>query len=243
MVCLVPSKLRNQAHIAVTGVHDLDAYLHSQLLLAVCGSVQLVRPFPDLQALTLSLTLLAPHATLIFKIFLSPLDPKGNFLRSQLRCFFSSPPLQGKLPDYKDLEEVEKALEKEDAEAGPVLKGQGGFDLLGRRGGVWVRKPRSSRAGSGGEWLPLKTTRHCLGRKTARQELMRAEAFIVCRNFDPSTVPLPPTFSDTALKDLAKDTKGTLTLDSLAGLVPSEMTKDNPTWDRIKAWVGGGNLE
>lgn len=125
----------------MTGVHDLDAYLHSQLLLA---------------ALTLSLTLMAPGATLIFKIFLSPLDPHAEFLASQLRCFFSSP-----FPEDNDEEENEFGqygeFEEEAESAGQEGEGEKrrnvgkqGYDPQGRRGGVWVRKPRSSRQGSAG---------------------------------------------------------------------------------------------
>ncbi|KAK4686835.1 tRNA (cytidine32/guanosine34-2'-O)-methyltransferase, partial [Tremellales sp. Uapishka_1] len=179
----------------VTGVHDLDAYLHSQLLLA---------------ALTLSLTLLAPHATLIFKIFLSPLDPKAALLRSQLRSFFPTPPSSSEsgrdAEDYKEFDDVEQA------EDGHRVEGSG------RRGGVWVRKPRSSRQGSG-------------------------EAFIVCRNFDPSTVPLPQVFSSSALKELEKQSTGTLTLESLATLGEVEMGKEGwDEWERVKGFVGGGDL-
>jgi len=63
----------------------------------------------------------------------------------------------------------------------------------------------------------------------------------VCRNFDPSTVPLPRTFSVEALRALELQTNGTLTLESLTHLVDgSRTTKD---WDFIKAYVGGGDLE
>lgn len=95
----------------------------------------------------MSLTLLAPHATLIFKIFLSPLDPQASMLKSQLEVFFASPPnMDG---DYKEFDE-----ENEVGESGRIQDkshiGKPGFDQRGRRGGVWVRKPRSSRKGSGG---------------------------------------------------------------------------------------------
>ncbi|OXG37176.1 tRNA (cytidine32/guanosine34-2'-O)-methyltransferase [Cryptococcus neoformans Bt15] len=207
----------------VTGVHDLDAYLHSQLLLA---------------ALTLSLTLMAPGATLIFKIFLSPLDPHAEFLASQLRCFFSSP-----FPEDNDEEENEFGqygeFEEEAESAGQEGEGEKkrnvgkqGYDPQGRRGGVWVRKPRSSRQGS-------------------------AEAFIVCRNFSPSALPLPPTFSPSAL-DKLRTTTGTLTLDSLSSLVPQDEDGSEETqrfkgseqqvkqqwqrWEMIKGYVGGGDL-
>ncbi|WVF65927.1 hypothetical protein IAT40_000665 [Kwoniella sp. CBS 6097] len=196
----------------VTGVHDLDAYLHSQLLLA---------------AITLSLTLLAPHGTLIFKIFLSPLDPQAALLASQLRCFFPAPPATSS--EEVSFEEFD-SQEEQAADASrdvPSAKsgdsggqkaniGKEGYDALGRRGGVWVRKPRSSRKGSG-------------------------EAFIVCRNFDPSRVPLPSTFSSSALAELRNQTSGTLTLDSLASLgVGSKETSKE--WEMIKGYVGGGDL-
>lgn len=125
----------------MTGVHDLDAYLHSQLLLA---------------ALTLSLTLMAPGATLIFKIFLSPLDPHAEFLASQLRCFFSSPFPEDNDEEEKEFgqygefeEEVESAGQEGEGEKRRNV-GKQGYDPQGRRGGVWVRKPRSSRQGSAG---------------------------------------------------------------------------------------------
>ncbi|WVN89228.1 uncharacterized protein L203_104446 [Cryptococcus depauperatus CBS 7841] len=176
----------------VTGVHDLDAYLHSQLLLA---------------ALTLSLTLLSPGATLIFKIFLSPLDPKAEFLASQLRCFFpGSPPTRDESPVFSEFNVIEDVEEKRQ-----------GVDQQGRRGGVWVRKPRSSRGGS-------------------------AEAFIVCRNFDPSTIPLPAMSSPTVL-DKLRNTTGTLTLDSLSTLGLSEGELNiGKEWEVIKAYVEGGDL-
>lgn len=128
---------------AVTGVHDLDAYLHSQLLLA---------------ALTLSLTLMAPGATLIFKIFLSPLDPRAEFLASQLKCFFSSPLPEDKEKEdefgqYAEFEEEGEYAEEAGQDKGDEKKrnvGTKGYDPQGRRGGVWVRKPRSSRQGSAG---------------------------------------------------------------------------------------------
>ncbi|WVQ80891.1 hypothetical protein IAT38_002998 [Cryptococcus sp. DSM 104549] len=196
----------------VTGVHDLDAYLHSQLLLA---------------ALTLSLTLLAPHGTLIFKIFLSPLDPQAALLASQLRCFFPGPAAAGAGDAFGEFdvpgteEETAAGLQKQAQEGTTGREGGGaeskeGYDLSGRRGGVWVRKPRSSRKGSG-------------------------EAFVLCRNFDPAKVPLPETFSETALAELRKQTGGTLTLDSLSGLGLGE-EKESREWEMVKGYVGGGDL-
>lgn len=135
-----------------------------------------------------------------------------------------------------------------------------GYDELGRRGGVWVRKPRSSRKGSGGEFYPIQ---FCI--LTRSTMLMATEAFIVCRNFDPSTVPLPTTFSQEALAQLAKQTSGTLTLESLAELVgdsddngsDSKLDRSGSSaagwlkgkevklqeWEVIKAHVGNGDLK
>ncbi|RXK40771.1 CAMK protein kinase [Tremella mesenterica] len=193
----------------VTGVHDLDAYLHSQLLLA---------------ALTLSLTLLAPHSTLIFKIFLSPLDPQGAMLRSQLQPFFPGPPTDQFYDEFDDQSTVAEDLipmenvasQTIDDKPGEPSSPEAGFDLLGRRGGVWVRKPRSSRKGSG-------------------------EAFLVCRNFDRSRVPLPATFSEKALDSLAQQQGGTLTLESLSSLGGPQRTSKE--WELIKAYVGSGNFD
>lgn len=97
---------------------------------------------------------MAPHATLIFKIFLSPLDPKASVLRSQLRAFFPSPEAGEGGPDdeWAEFDDVEvEAIETGDAPStGSASSPASGFDAFGRRGGVWVRKPRSSRKGSGG---------------------------------------------------------------------------------------------
>jgi tRNA (cytidine32/guanosine34-2'-O)-methyltransferase len=72
--------------------------------------------------------------------------------------------------------------------------------------------------------------------------LTQTEAFLVCRNFDPSKVPLPETFSSESLAELAKQTKGTLTLDSLAHLSP-ETQPVNRMWGVLRAWVGSGDLK
>ncbi|BEJ12474.1 hypothetical protein CspHIS471_0209340 [Cutaneotrichosporon sp. HIS471] len=191
----------------VTGVHDLDAYLHSQLILA---------------ALTLALTLMAPHATLIFKIFLSPLDPKASVLRSQLRAFFPGPEAGecGPYDEWAEFDDVEvEAIETSNAlSAGSASSPASGFDAFGRRGGVWVRKPRSSRKGSG-------------------------EAFIVCRNFDPKSLPLPSTFTPQALEELRELVGSTLTLESLASLgSDATASKADAAWASTKAFVGGGDL-
>lgn len=69
----------------------------------------------------------------------------------------------------------------------------------------------------------------------------QSEAFLICRNFDPSTVPLPSQFSGEALTALEQQTKGTLTLDSLAHLVDG--TKSTKEWEFIKAYVGSGDFE
>ncbi|GMK59928.1 hypothetical protein CspeluHIS016_0901450 [Cutaneotrichosporon spelunceum] len=192
----------------VTGVHDLDAYLHSQLILA---------------ALTLALTLMAPHATLIFKIFLSPLDPKASVLRSQLRVFFPGPEAGECGPDdeWAEFDDVElETIETGDAmlSTGSASSPTSGFDAFGRRGGVWVRKPRSSRKGSG-------------------------EAFIVCRNFDPESLPLPSTFTPQALEELRELVGSTLTLESLASLGSDTATSTTgAAWANSKGFVGGGDL-
>lgn len=117
------------------------------------------------KALTLSLTLMSDGATLIFKIFLSPLDPKGSMLRSQLRCFFPNPPGGDEAETFGEFDEDDELSDKVDGlpgsdgtngkktsrgSQGSANIGQAGYDKLGRRGGVWVRKPRSSRKGSGG---------------------------------------------------------------------------------------------
>lgn len=67
------------------------------------------------------------------------------------------------------------------------------------------------------------------------------EAFIVCRNFDPSRVPLPETFPPAALAELERQTSGTLTLDSLAYLGDTGGTAAD--WEMIKAYVGSGDLK
>ncbi|KAH8087058.1 FtsJ-like methyltransferase-domain-containing protein [Filobasidium floriforme] len=168
----------------VTGVHDLDAYLHAQLLLA---------------ALTLALPLLAPGATLIFKIFLSPSDPTGEILISQLEPFFSYP--------QKGDELIDDTLGNPYEEGGCEVKG---YDRYGRRGGVWVRKPRSSRAGS-------------------------AEHFLVCRNFNPDT--LPPSFD---FKSLSHSVQS-LSLDSFSAgeRTSKEDEEKERRWQVIKGYTIG----
>lgn len=111
----------------VTGVHDLDAYLHHQLLMA---------------AFTLTLAILQKGGTAVYKIFLSPLDPHAAGLREQVRVFFPGEEDEGGWFEEYDQEE--------DGDEEGAKKGFG-KDMEGRRGGVWVRKPRSSRKGSGGE--------------------------------------------------------------------------------------------
>ena len=63
----------------------------------------------------------------------------------------------------------------------------------------------------------------------------------MCRNFDPTKVPLPEVLSATALEALAKNTKGTLTLDSLAELGDSKHKFQE--WEAIKAYVESGDLK
>lgn len=133
--CTIPLVLSHLAHKKadlvicdgapdVTGVHDLDAYLHHQLLMA---------------AFTLTLAILAKGGTAVYKVFLSPLDPRGERLREGMKVFFRSEEDDGEwFEEYDD--------EREEGSGGTK-----GSDEMGRRGGVWVRKPRSSRKGSGGE--------------------------------------------------------------------------------------------
>lgn len=120
----------------VTGVHDLDAYLHHQLLMA---------------AFTLTLAILAKGGTAVYKVFLSPLDPKGERLREGMKVFFRAEEDQGEwFEEYDDENENPRA----------------GQDGMGRRGGVWVRKPRSSRKGSGGALYLLLTSSPHLAHET-----------------------------------------------------------------------------
>lgn len=93
------------------------------------------------------------------------MDPQAEMLRSQLQPFFPGPSGGPSAYDEFDANEAEQDGEEseeveareqdeempERCQAGPSSVGQEGFDSLGRRGGVWVRKPRSSRKGSGGE--------------------------------------------------------------------------------------------
>jgi len=131
-------------------------------------------------------------------------------LRSQLESFFPAQSFQHGFAefDYSD--------------SGNVVK------INPEAGGVWVRKPRSSRKGSGGGFYVVSSADE-------------PEAFIVCRNFDPSTVPLPIHFPPEALVELAAQTTGTLTLDSIAGLAGGVVQSN--AWEAIKAYVGSGDLE
>ncbi|ORX34784.1 kinase-like domain-containing protein [Kockovaella imperatae] len=177
----------------VTGVHDLDAYLHSQLLLA---------------AVTLSLLLLAPHGTLIMKIFLSPHDPKATMLQSQLRGFF---PGDFSSPAFEDMteEEEEGEMEEEKKEASERKT-----DCP--QSGVYIRKPRSSRVGSG-------------------------EAFIVCRDFDATRLPWSAAPLASVLESLHQDSKGSLSLLTLETLFPD--TTSSPEWERLKTYATSGDLD
>lgn len=102
---------------------------------------------------------MAPRATLIFKIFLSPLDPSAALLRSQLRAFFPGPPpgdQQSSHPDVCEIDDTRTDFEHGEEDDGRATSATQsswgpGYDSFGRPGGVWVRKPRSSRKGSGGE--------------------------------------------------------------------------------------------
>ena len=98
---------------------------------------------------------MAPSATLIFKIFLSPLDPTASVLRSQLRAFFPGPAPGESAQGGGDFEEFdgdsENVAEPDVPSSASASTTAPGYDAFGRRGGVWVRKPRSSRKGSGGE--------------------------------------------------------------------------------------------
>ena len=177
------------------------------------------------QALTLALPLLAPHATLIFKIFLSPSDPKGNILISQLEPFFSYP---------QDGDEfIDDTKGNPYNEGGCKVKG---YDWYGRRGGVWVRKPRSSRAGSAGQscwsWVLVADIRH------AHPHKLLVEHFLVCRNFDPTS--LPPSFDFQSLSQSVKS----LSLDSFSasentGSVDAERER---RWRQVKGYTIG-NLD
>jgi tRNA (cytidine32/guanosine34-2'-O)-methyltransferase len=98
---------------------------------------------------------MAPQATLIFKIFLSPLDPHAGMLRSQLRLFFPGPlSIDEEHSGFEEFDNdpIEGSCVELEMEKSRI--GKQGFDMRGRRGGVWVRKPRSSRQGSGGESHP-----------------------------------------------------------------------------------------
>jgi len=95
---------------------------------------------------------MAPQATLIFKIFLSPLDPHAGMLRSQLRLFFPGPlGIDEEDIGFQEFDDNSDEGDSVEDELERSRTGKQGYDTRGRRGGVWVRKPRSSRQGSGGE--------------------------------------------------------------------------------------------
>lgn len=101
---------------------------------------------------------MAPQATLVFKIFLSPLDPHASMLRSQLQLFFPCPltvdnEMDNPFCRAQQAERAGKDVRVEDTWEEKFI-GKQGYDMRGRRGGVWVRKPRSSRPGSAGESQP-----------------------------------------------------------------------------------------
>lgn len=73
-------------------------------------------------------------------------------LRSQLHQFFPGP---STIPDRDDGyaesdDEADEAVRIDDVWEKARI-GQRGYDMRGRRGGVWIRKPRSSRPGSAGQ--------------------------------------------------------------------------------------------
>jgi tRNA (cytidine32/guanosine34-2'-O)-methyltransferase len=71
---------------------------------------------------------------------------------SQLEPFFAIPP-----PDQKVDVAIDGLLSVDEAMARQFKEGDcevDGYDAYGRRGGVWVRKPRSSRPGSAGQLTP-----------------------------------------------------------------------------------------
>lgn len=123
----------------VTGVHDLDGYLHGELLAA---------------AFALGVPLAQPGATMIFKVFLSPMDPRGDIMASQFAPFFECPQSKQGVVNGEDV--VDRTLAKKYADGGCQVQG---YDQYGRPGGVWIRKPRSSRAGSAGEFAQKKGPR------------------------------------------------------------------------------------
>lgn len=130
----------------MTGVHDLDAYLHAQLLLA---------------AITLTLTILERGGTAVYKVFLSPMDPRGEMLRSQLRGLFGG---EGGEGGEVEIDMSEDELPRESGEEGGDVDmdvdaqedtaRQSHTEDTRRKNGVWMCKPRSSRQGSGGESIP-----------------------------------------------------------------------------------------
>jgi len=72
-------------------------------------------------------------------------------LRSQLELFFQAPSASSRpASPARDYDEVDE-IEGETAAESSTMPQKVGFDKQGRVGGVWVRKPRSSRKGSGGE--------------------------------------------------------------------------------------------
>lgn len=161
----------------ITGVHDLDAYLHSQLLLA---------------AITLTLTILRRGGTAVYKIFLSPMDPRGEMLKSQLGMLFGGQGEGGELDldfdadsDAQITDGLEVQVDKRsldtatdgdvDMEGGPVQSASRVEDARRRRG-VWVCKPRSSR-GQGGELLSSSPRGLCLTLCLVRSHLIEVRSF------------------------------------------------------------------
>lgn len=102
-------------------------------------------------------------------------------------------------------------------------------------GGVWIRKPRSSREGSGGAY------RRCMPESDSSDHLVifdSTEAFIVCRNFQP-----PPglSVSTAALESASSDSL----LDAFkhfAATSGAEGLKDDRSVEKAMGWVGSGDL-
>lgn len=73
-------------------------------------------------------------------------------LRSQLRLFFPGPSsIEEETDGFREYDDEIAEGECLEDKLEQSRIGVQGFDTKGRRGGVWVRKPRSSRPGSGGK--------------------------------------------------------------------------------------------
>lgn len=70
---------------------------------------------------------------------------------SQLEPFFAAPPKDQKVDiPLGDLLFIDEAISQQYRGGGCEIEG---YDLYGRRGGVLIRKPRSSRPGSAGAFM------------------------------------------------------------------------------------------